>query len=55
MKYLVASTFEGGYQPLNAISATTALLDADIEAQLIDIYVEGLALERFSVVPNNIV
>lgn len=48
MKYLVASTFEGGYQPLNAISATTALLDADIEAQLIDIYVEGLALERFS-------
>ena len=48
MKYLVASTFEGGYQPLNAISATTALLDADIEAQLIDIYVEGLSLERFS-------
>ena len=36
MKYLVASTFEGGYQPLNAISATTAFLDADIEAQLID-------------------
>lgn len=48
MKYLVASTFEGGYQPLNAISATTALLDADIDAQLIDIYVEGLSLERFS-------
>lgn len=48
MKYLVASTFEGGYQPLNAISATTALLDADIDAQLIDIYVEGLSVERFS-------
>ncbi|KAA5843597.1 radical SAM protein [Pseudomonas chlororaphis] len=47
MKYLVASTFEGGYQPLNAISATTALLDADIDAQLIDIYVEGLCIERF--------
>lgn len=47
MKYLVASTFEGGYQPLNAISATTALLDADIDAALIDIYVEGLSLERF--------
>lgn len=48
MKYLVASTFEGGYQPLNAISATTALLDADIDAQMIDIYVEGLSLESFS-------
>lgn len=48
MKYLVASTFEGRYQPLNTISATSALLDADINAQLIDIYVEGLSLERFS-------
>jgi radical SAM superfamily enzyme YgiQ (UPF0313 family) len=44
---LVVSTFEGGYQPSTAITATTALQRGGIDADLYDIYVEGLDLQRF--------
>ncbi|TWC11109.1 MULTISPECIES: arsinothricin biosynthesis radical SAM protein ArsL [unclassified Pseudomonas] len=48
MKLIVATTFEGGYQPLTAISAATALIDAGFDVQLVDVYVEGLVESMFS-------
>lgn len=48
MKVIVATTSEGSYQPLTAISAATALIDAGFDAQLVDVYVEGLVESMFS-------
>jgi radical SAM superfamily enzyme YgiQ (UPF0313 family) len=44
---LIVSTFEGGYQPLTAMTATSALSAAGFDVDLLDIYVEGLNTERF--------
>ena len=43
---LVVSTFEGGYQPLTAISGATALSNAGADVDFLDVYVEGAVLER---------
>lgn len=44
---LIASTFEGGYQPMTAISAATALAAGGFDVDFLDIYVNGLELDRF--------
>lgn len=41
MSVVVISIFEGGYQPINALSAYTALEQAGLPAVLHDIYVDG--------------
>ncbi len=46
MDLLVISTFEGGYQPTTALAACTAASHADFDTQLMDIYVDGVDLER---------
>ena len=38
---VIVSTFEGGYQPMTAITATTALRAAGFDADLLDVYVDG--------------
>lgn len=38
---IIVSTFEGGYQPLTALSAATALLNAGIATDFLDVYVDG--------------
>lgn len=48
MQTSVVSTFEGGYQPLTAISAVTSLAQAGHSAELVDTYVEGDDVSRFS-------
>jgi radical SAM superfamily enzyme YgiQ (UPF0313 family) len=47
MKVIVATTFESGYQPLNAICAATAIKDAGFDVSLVDVYVEGLHEANF--------
>lgn len=46
MDTLVISIFEGGYQPMTGLSATTALRAAGFDAQFHDVYVEGSDLNR---------
>lgn len=41
MQIVVTSIFEGGYQPVTALSAFTALRDGGHEARFFDLYVEG--------------
>jgi radical SAM superfamily enzyme YgiQ (UPF0313 family) len=43
---VVVSTFEGGYQPNTAISAASALRAGGADVDLLDVYVEGPAMER---------
>jgi len=45
---LIISTFEGGYQPATAVSAATALRIAGVDADLLDVYVDGLQPEAFN-------
>lgn len=45
---VLVSTFEGGYQPLNALSGLAALRDAGHETDFIDGYVDGYDLERIA-------
>ncbi len=47
LNYLVLSTFEGGYQPITALAAATALKNAGHKVSLRDIYVDGLDEEKF--------
>src|SRR5215831_13838972 len=44
---LIVSTFEGGYQPMTALTAASALGAAGFDVDLLDIYVEGLQRDRF--------
>jgi hopanoid C-3 methylase len=44
---LIVSTFEGGYQPMTAVTAATALRVAGLDIDLLDIYVDGPQQERF--------
>lgn len=39
---VILSTFEGGYQPMTAISAASALEHAGLSVRLVDTYVEGV-------------
>lgn len=43
-KCLVCSTFEGGYQPVTALSAASALKQNNIDVGFIDTYVQGAEL-----------
>lgn len=43
---VLVSIFEGGYQPLNALTGLAALRRAGHETDFIDAYVEGVDLER---------
>lgn len=45
---IIVSTFEGGYQPLNALSGLAALHDAGHETDFLDGYVEGYDLDRIA-------
>ena len=42
LRYLILSTFEGGYQPITALAAAAALRCAGHDASFHDIYVDGL-------------
>jgi radical SAM superfamily enzyme YgiQ (UPF0313 family) len=44
---LIISTFEGGYQPMTAMTAASALSVAGFDTDLLDIYVEGPDPGRF--------
>jgi len=44
---LIVSTFEGGYQPMTALSAATALGSSGFDVGFHDIYVDGLDAGRF--------
>ena len=46
MELLVISTFEGGYQPVTAMAACTAVNKAGFHAELLDVYVDGVDVER---------
>ncbi len=48
MKILIVSTFEGGYQPISALAAVTALVEHNFEADLLDVYVDGVDEEKIS-------
>ncbi len=43
---VVVSVFEGGYQPLNALTGLSALRQSGHDADFIDAYVEGVDIER---------
>ena len=43
---VLVSIFEGGYQPLNALTGLAALREAGHDTDFIDAYVEGVDIER---------
>lgn len=42
MNILIVSTFEGGYQPISALAATTSLVAEGFSPTLLDVYVDGV-------------
>jgi hopanoid C-3 methylase len=45
---LIVSTFEGGYQPITAVTAASALSVAGFDVSMLDVYVEGLQRDQFA-------